>query len=242
MIRFEPNSYSHRWFKFFDIGLAETRTAKEIDFICACAPLPGFRKVVDVCCGMGRHARALSSRGYSVTGVERDAIAVARACDLAGGPNYIEADVRAYHPDPCAYDLAIVMSQSFGYFDAATNHDVLRCLTVGLREGGRVVLDLWSPEFFAAHQGERDFELPDGIVREKKYVNDGRLFVQLDYPDGGQDNFEWQLFTPSEMISFAASVGLTHIASCTDFDMAVEPSPIKPRIQFLLERCCAESR
>ena len=236
MIRFEPNFYSHRWFQFFHTGIAETRTTQEIDFVCACAPLPGFRKVVDVCCGMGRHARALFSRGYSVTGVERDAVAIARARELAGGPSYIQADIRNYQPDICAYDLAIVMSQSFGHFDAATNRDLLRRLTTGVREGGRVVLDLWSPEFFATHQGERDFELPDGIVRERKRVEDGRLFVHLDYPDGGHDDFEWELFTPSEMISLADSVDLTLIVSCTDFDMAAEPCPAKPRIQFVLER------
>jgi SAM-dependent methyltransferase len=239
MIRFEPNSYSHRWFKFFHIGIPETRTTQEVDFVCACAPLPCFRKVVDVCCGMGRHARALFRRGYSVTGVERDAVAIARARDLAGGPSYIQADVRDYQPDICAYDLAIVMSQSFGHFDAATNRDVLRRLATGLREGGRVVLDLWNPEFFATHQGDRDFELPDGIVRERKRVEDGRLFVRLDYPDGGHDDFGWQLFTPSEMISLADSLGLTLIVSGTDFDLAVEPCPAKPRIQFVLERRCA---
>jgi SAM-dependent methyltransferase len=236
MIRLEPNSYSHRWFKFFHVGIAETHTTQEIDFVCACAPLPCFRKVVDVCCGMGRHARTLFSRGYSVTGVERDAVAIARARELAGGPSYIQADVRDYQPDICAYDLAIVMSQSFGHFDAATNRDLLRRLTTGVREGGRVVLDLWSPEFFATHQGERDFELPDGIVRERKRVEDGRLFVHLDYPDSGHDDFEWQFFTPSEMISLADSVGLALIVSCTDFDITAAPSANKPRVQFVLER------
>jgi SAM-dependent methyltransferase len=239
MIRFEPNSYSHRWFKFFHIGIAETRTTQEVDFVCACAPLPCFRKVVDVCCGMGRHARALFRRGYSVTGVERDAAAIARARELAGGPSYIQADVRDYQPDICAYDLAIVMSQSFGHFDAATNRDVLRRLATGLREGGRVVLDLWNPEFFATHQGDRDFKLLNGIVRERKRVEDGRLCVRLDYPEGGHDDFGWQLFTPSEMISLADSIGLNLIVSCTDFEIAVEPCPAKPRIQFVLERRCA---
>jgi hypothetical protein len=153
-----------------------------------------------------------------------------------GGPSYIQADVRDYQPDICAYDLAIVMSQSFGDFDATTNRDLLRRLTNGLREGGRVVLDLWSPEFFATHQGERDFELPDGIVRERKRVENGRLFVHLGYPDGGHDGFEWQLFAPSEMISLADSVGLSLIVSCADFDLTVQPCPAKPRIQFVLER------
>ncbi|MEY2558945.1 MAG: hypothetical protein QOE34_2370 [Verrucomicrobiota bacterium] len=231
----EPNSYSHHWFQFFHAGIAETRTVQEVDFVCACAPLPAFSKVLDLCCGMGRHARALSSRGYSVTGIERDAAAVAQAQELGGGPSYLQADVRDYAFPPDAYDLAIIMSQSFGHFDAAMNRDLLKRLATSVRDGGRVILDLWSLEFFATHQGEREFELPQGMVRETKRVENGRLFVHLDYPDGSQDKFEWQLFTPAEINALADSVGLDLIATCTDFDMAVEPCPASPRVQFVLE-------
>jgi len=106
----------------------------------------------------------------------------------------------------------------------------------GRARGRRVILDLWNGKFFSAHQGERDLELPDGIVRERKRVEDGRLFVHLDYPDGGYDDFEWELFTPAQMISLADSTGLNLTISCTDFNMAVEPSSGNPRIQFVLER------
>jgi SAM-dependent methyltransferase len=156
---------------------------QETAFVCRCAPLPHFCKLVDVCCGMGRHARALSSRGYSVIGIDRDADAIEKARALAGGPSYVNMEIRDYRPEPGAVDVAIVMSQSFGYFDAITNRDVLRRLAVSVREGGRIILDLWNQEFFAAHQGEREFETPGGVVRERKRLNGDRLFVQLDYPD-----------------------------------------------------------
>jgi SAM-dependent methyltransferase len=234
------NSYSPRWFEFFHAGIAAERTDQEIEFICAVAPMPDFRKVLDVCCGMGRHARALAARGYSVTGIERDAAAITRACASSGGPNYVQADVRDYRPDRSAWDLAIVMSQSFGYFDAPVNREQLGRLGAGVRACGRIILDLWNPDFFAAHQGERDFELPGGIVRETKQLDKGRLFVRIDYPAGGRDDFEWQLFTPSEMRSLAESVGLTLIIACTGFDTGIEPNPANPRIQFVLEK--VESR
>ncbi len=54
------------------------------------------------------------------------------------------------------------MSQSFGYFDSTTNREVLERLAEGVREGGRVILDLWSAEFFVAHQGRYEFEKPGG--------------------------------------------------------------------------------
>jgi SAM-dependent methyltransferase len=231
-----PNAYSSRWFESFHVGVAETRTEKEVGFICACAPLPDFQKVLDVCCGAGRHARALAARRYTVTGVERDAAAVAQAREMEGGPSYIQADVRDYQPEPAAHDLAILMSQSFGYFDAAANRDLLRQIAKGIRDGGRIILDVWNPEFFAAHQDERELQTPTGLVHETKRVEGNRLFVHLDYPGGGQEDFEWQLFTPTEMRSMAEPVGLNLTIACTDFDAMTPPSPENPRIQFVLQK------
>src|SRR2546430_13362413 len=124
----EANSYSHRWFEFFHVGIDEARTIRETEFICACAPLPEFRKILDVCCGMGRHARALSDRGYSVTGIDRDSDAIAKARELGGGPGYVVADIREYQPAPETFDAAIVMGQSLGHFDPGTNRDILQRL------------------------------------------------------------------------------------------------------------------
>jgi SAM-dependent methyltransferase len=231
-----PNSYSPHWFEFFHFGIAEERTQREIEFICATAPLPQFRRVLDVCCGTGRHARALAARGYAVTGVERDSAAVAHARQLAGGPEYIESDVRQFDPLAATYDVAIVMSQSFGYFDEATNRGLLRRLSGGLRDGGRIILDLWNPEFFIAHQGERNLETPAGIVREQKKVQSGRLFIHLIYPDGAEENFEWELFSPNQMGQLAKSIETTVVIACSGFDPAANPSPDNPRIQFVLER------
>jgi len=232
----EPNSYSHRWFEFFHAGIAESRTIRETEFICACAPLPDFRSILDVCCGMGRHARALSNRGYSVTGIDRDADAITRARELRGGPKYVVAEIRDYQPAPEKFDAVIVMGQSFGHFDAETNRDILRRLANGVRKRGRVVLDLWNPEFFAPHQGERDLKTSRGTVRENKRADGDRLFVELDYPDRFQEKFEWELFTPQQMEKLAKSVGLSLLIACTGFDAASLPSPANPRIQFLLER------
>jgi SAM-dependent methyltransferase len=231
-----PNAYSSRWFQSFHIGIAETRTQEEAAFICACAPQPQFLKVLDVCCGMGRHGRALAQLGFAVTGIERDPEAIARARELGGGPTYVEAEARDYKPEKAAYDLAIVMSQSFGHFDAAANRDLLLRLANGIRDGGRILLDLWNPEFFAAHQGERDLQTPTGVVHETKRVKGDRLLVHLDYPDGEQEDFEWQLFTPIGMRSMAESVGLNLTIACTDFDTGTKPSSENPRIQFVLQK------
>jgi SAM-dependent methyltransferase len=221
--RREANAYSPRWFEFFHVGIDDSRTVRETEFVCACAPLPDFRNVLDVCCGMGRHARALSDRGYSVTGIDRDTDAIANARDLRHGPNYVVAEIRDYQPAPETFDAAIVMGQSFGHFDPGINRDILRRLAAGVRKRGRIIVDLWNPEFFIGHQGERELKTSRGNVCEKKRVDGDRLFVQLDYPDGTHEQFEWQMFTPEQMAQLAESVGLGLLVSCTNFEMKNAP-------------------
>ncbi len=185
---------------------------------------------------MGRHARALSERGYTVTGMDRDSFVIGMGRDLNCGPRYFQADLRDYHPEVAAYDVAIVMGQSFGHFDAATNRAVLGRLATGVRDRGRVILDLWNPDFFVSHQGKHDFELPDGVIHETKRIQDDRLFVRLSYPGGEQEHFEWQLFTCATLEAIATPLRLAVVSCCADFDCSVLPSASTPRVQFVMER------
>ncbi len=231
-----PNSYSSAWFEFFHVGILEARTEMESAFIRQVCPLPGFARMLDVCCGMGRHARALAAAGYTITGVERDARAVAVARERGGGPEYEQADVRDYRPAPGAFDAAVVMSQSFGYFDPDTNRALLARLHEGLRPGGRLVLDLWNPDFFRSRQGRRAFQLPAGTVQETTRLDGGRLFSRLDYPDGGCDEFDFQVFSAAELEEFIRPLGLRLLVACTSFDIATPPSDAQPRMQCVCER------
>jgi len=230
------NTYSQQWFTSFHVPISDVRTRAEAEFVCSFAPLPDFSRIADVCCGMGRHARALAKRGYLVTAIDRDQRMLARARELGGGPRYIQADVRDYRPESCEYDAIIIMGQSFGHFDAATNQMILDRLVSGLRRRGRLLLDLWNRDFFKARQGERDFQLSDGAVHETNRVEDDRLFVQLTYPTGGQECFEWQLFAPESIAAVATPLGLRLIGCCSDFLDSVLSCSSKPRIQFILER------
>ena len=231
-----PNAYSPAWFEFFHVGTPAARTELETAFIRQFCPLPHFTRVLDVCCGMGRHARALAAAGYVVTGVERDTVAVTIARERGGGPVYIQADVRDYRPEAASFSAAFIMSQSFGYFDPETNRDLLARLRDALRPGGRLLLDLWNPDFFLPRQGQRTFQSPRGAVQETTRVEGGRLFSRLNYPDGGYDAFEFQMFSPVAMEQLTRPLGLQLTVVCVDYDAALPPSADKPKMQFVLER------
>jgi len=77
--------------------------AEEIDNVLDLVALEGGR-VLDLCCGPGRHSVALARRGFDVTGVDRSRYLLEKAGEPAAGSGveveWIEADMRRFsRPD-----------------------------------------------------------------------------------------------------------------------------------------------
>jgi SAM-dependent methyltransferase len=204
-----PNEYSRRWHETFSRDLDGSA---DVSFLARWLP-PG--RVLDVCCGFGRHKRGLEARGWEVVGVERDP-------EVAAAAGALCLDVRELSSIEGVFDGVICMWASFGHFSPAENRRVLMTMIEKLRPGGRLVLELYNRSFFEPRQGTR--ALADGVV-ETKRVERGRLFVHLDYPDGDVDEMEWELFTPS---AIRDAVGLT----CIHEDASREA----PRMTHVFER------
>jgi len=196
-------------------------------------PLPVFHRVLDVACGFGRHARALTGLGYGVLGVERDPW-VARRAEI----EVKVLDMRHLHQLTESFDAAICMWQSFGYFDDATNLDVLRQIAGRLRPKGRLILDIYHRGFFERHSGERTLEIAGKAVRERSELRGKRLRVWLD----NQDVFDWRLFTPQELVAEGQEAGLESLVVCTTWDESRPPSPEQARMQLVFERVHQQER
>ncbi len=74
--------------------------------------LPKGARVLDLACGRGRHLRWLAAQGHAVTGIDRDAAALAASQDLAeaGRAELIAADIEGA-PWPCPgrqFDAVVV--------------------------------------------------------------------------------------------------------------------------------------
>jgi SAM-dependent methyltransferase len=200
------NSYSQRWHKTFSRDLDGSSDAA---FLAEWLP-PG--RILDLCCGYGRHMRGLAERGWEVVGLERDPEAAAAAGALC-------LDLRELDRVPGVFDGVISMWASFGYFSDDENRRVLDAMRRKLVPSGRLVLELYNREFFELHQGVR--EIRPGVV-ESKRVHGRRLNVRLDYGDGSRDELEWQAFTPAELRSY---VGMRCLHEVSD--------PGAPRMLFV---------
>jgi SAM-dependent methyltransferase len=232
------NIYSSIWFETFLRTIPEAQTAAECDFLERQLPRPACTSLLDICCGMGRHALPLAARGYRVVGVDVDAHALAVAqAQGRGQVEWLQGDMRDLSAIPGEFDGALLLWQSFGQFDAATNEEVLRQVRGRLRPGGRFVLDIYHRAFFAAHLEERRFARDGRTITETKRMDDHHLTVTLDYgSDLPRDEYAWDLFTPDEIVALARRVGFAPLLCCTDFDEARPASADAPRMQLVFAR------
>src|SRR5439155_176630 len=87
-------------------------------------------RILDVACGSGRHTIGLAKRGYRMTGFDLSRALLAEARKSARlaqvKPTFVEGDMRRLRFTN-AFDAAISMFTSFGYFDGPEeDREVLR--------------------------------------------------------------------------------------------------------------------
>lgn len=126
--------------------------------------------VLDLCCGPGRHALELAARGYAVTGVDisEQYLAAARESAEAQGlaAEFLHGDARAWSRAG-AFDLAINLFTSFGYFDTREEDERLLARAFeSLKAGGTLVM-----EFIGKENAARDF------IEGEWFERDGRLVL-----------------------------------------------------------------
>jgi SAM-dependent methyltransferase len=237
------NSYSRTWFSTFlgtiDAGIVE----KEVAFLERQLPLGDCSRVVDVCCGPGRHLAPLATCGYQVIGVDRDLTALTDARQRARGActaSFVEADMSALPLSHRAFDAAICMWQSFGHFGEDGDRTALAQMHRVVREGGRVILDVYNRDFHERQLGTRTFQREDVSVTEHRVMVNGRLRVHLRYDRPGappdSDEFEWTLYDATRLAALGRSVGLTCMVACAAFDEVRPVTGDEPRMQLVFRR------
>ncbi|MBI4184993.1 MAG: methyltransferase domain-containing protein [Proteobacteria bacterium] len=169
-----------------DVVENDGNTIRDVDMVIRATGIQPHDRILDLCCGQGRHALELARRGYQhVTGVDRSRFLVRlarrRAARLGLNVAFHEGDARAYRVREGAFDGVIVMGNSFGYFD--TEEDDLKVLNTiqrALRSGGTVVLDVTDGEWMREHFERRSWEWIDEnhfVCRERSLSDSGERLI-----------------------------------------------------------------
>lgn len=153
--------------------------AKEVLQMISLLQLSEEARVLDIGCGMGRHALALSSFGYSVTGIDLSPslLEEARRHDLQGAVKWELGDMRELPFEACAFDATVNFFTSFGYFsNEDDNVKVLRNIRRVLRPDGSFLIDFLNPVYVEqtlVPRSERRDEDTGLVIQELRSIADG---------------------------------------------------------------------
>ena len=228
--------YDEHYLKEYASGLTDERTQREVDFINSTLNLPqaapdatGGARILDLCCGHGRHTVELAAAGYSTVGQDLSATFLDLAKDAAAARNlqiqFVHADMREI-PFEGEFDAVINMFTAFGYFDDAENQKVLDAVARALKPGGKFLIDLLNTLRII-----RDFrpqsweELSDGTVAltKRNYslltgnIEEFRTYIA---PDGSKREVHmvWRLYFYLELARMLNCAGLVPIQVFGNFD------------------------
>jgi len=147
----------------------------EVKAMVALLGLPPGAKVLDLCCGVGRHSLELARRGFQVTAVDRTASYLAEARGRASKEGleieFVQEDMRTF-VRPEAFDAVINYFTSFGYFESEDDdRRVVENAHSSLRPGGALLIDMMGKEILARIFSERGWrEEDDMLILEDRQV------------------------------------------------------------------------
>lgn len=184
--------------------------------------------ILDLCCGMGRVAVELARLGHAVTGVDITQSYLAAAGELAAADRLalelVREDVRTF-VRPAAYDLALNLYTSFGYFDNPAD-DLLfaRNARSCLRPDGVFIIETLGKEIAVRDYTDGEcFERDGWQVTTAYRVEDSWAGLQNRWTieKGGEKqerSFVQRLYAGSELRELLLNAGFSRVELYGEWD------------------------
>ncbi len=188
---------------------------------------PGSR-ILDSCCGVGRHSVAFAELGCRVTGVDRTLPYLEAARETAASREldieFVHADVRTFRRER-AFDGAANLFTSFGYFESpGEERSMVENIRDSLREGGAFLVDVTGKEVLARKWVERDwFRDRDATILTEYRIRDDWTRLEnhwiLILPDRRVDyTFSHRIYSAAELTALFLSSGFSRTEVYGGFD------------------------
>ncbi|MEW6753326.1 MAG: class I SAM-dependent methyltransferase [Candidatus Latescibacterota bacterium] len=219
---FEDDSFWETLYPYLFPTERFAAAAGEVDQLLALVRFQGHA-VLDLCCGPGRHCVELARRGFQVTGVDRTPFlldkARQRGHEAGVGVEWVQQDMRGFCR-PEAFDLAISLFTSFGYFDDQRQDvAVLANLHASLRPGGALVVDVVGKEALARKfTPTASTPYPDGALLVQRHgIFDHWSRIRNEWillRDGRAITFRFHhtIYSAQELVDRFAQVGFARVA------------------------------
>lgn len=244
--------YQENWYKTFFDGLAvelwhhvlpQSFTDTEVQFIKDISGIQPPAHILDVPCGSGRHALALGSVGYKVTGIDISADNIELLNEAKGilPINTICADILEYHIKD-TFPLVICMGNSFSYFPLDRMVLFTGKVYNALNPGGMFIVNSGAvaesllpalTEHNEVTVGDITFLYDNVYMAESKLLRTDMQFIK-----GRQieKKTSWHyVYTLAEIINIFKAAGFSHIQVYGGADRS-QYGPGKSQAYFVAEK------
>ena len=169
-----------------DVVENDANTIAEVDMMIQSAGLEKNDRILDLCCGQGRHCLELARRGFTqLTGIDRSRYLIRLARKRAKLTGYKisfhEGDARKFRLGQDSFHSVALMGNSFGYFDREEDDiAVLEAVKRVLVSGGTLILDIVDGDWMSSNFEKRSWEWIDNnhfVCRERSLAADGERLV-----------------------------------------------------------------
>jgi len=176
--------------------------------------LAGNERILDCCCGTGRHLKALLARGYDAWGVDLSEALLKRAAAVpALTGRVVRADV-VNLPFKSEFDLELCLFTSFGYFTQdEDNLAALEEMVSVLRTGGTLVIDHINRGLLEQRLVPESRERRRGkdIIQSRR-IRGNRVLKNITVKSNGKTEVrlteDVRLFSPEELMGWLDRAGL----------------------------------
>src|SRR6201982_3556802 len=209
-----------------DIIEHDLSPADEVDLLVRSIGLERNDRILDLCCGQGRHSLKLASRGFpNVTGLDRSRylirLARKRAKHRGLQVSFHEGDARRFRLGDGDFHCVCLLGNSFGYFERPEDDlAVLEAVKRALASGGTLVMDLMDGDWMRGNFEARSWEWVDQnhfVCRERDLAEDGdRLFsrevvVHAERGVIADQFYAERLYSKQRLEALLTGAGFTHV-------------------------------
>ncbi len=205
-------------------------------------------KILDLCCGQGRHSLELGRRNFkNIEGLDRSHYLIQRAKSQARkeGMNikFREGDARKIPSSADTYDGVTILGNSFGYFDSIQDDlRVLKEIFRVLKPRGKLLIEVSDGEYLRKTFQSRSWEWIDKkhfVCRERSLSLDKQRLISREIINHTEKGLITDQFYAERLYSKKSLTDLLKAAGFSDITFHGQISPHSKRNQDLgmMERC-----
>jgi SAM-dependent methyltransferase len=219
------------WETFENIIFNQKRladTSVEVGNIIKLLDIRENSRILDLCCGPGRHTLEFARQGFTISGVDRTLPYLRKAKNRAQKEHldieFIQSDMRSFK---CldSFDVVLNLFTSFGYFgDAGDDQVVVENIYESLKPGGKLLMEMMGKEVLARIFRERDWQEVDGhlILEERKLSqNWGWIesrWILFKENKRVEQTISHRLYSAAELSTLLTKVGFSNIQIYGDYE------------------------